>query len=165
MLAHDRVKHFLSPVPERRMPDIVYQSQRFHQINVQPKLSGHRAGNLRNFQGVSQAIAKMVGVTADKNLCLGFQPAKGPRMNYAVAVPLEVVAVTMLRFRVATPARLFHPHGVVGQHGQRIALLISDWHVANNKSEIFNLNFLLQLQPYLASRESGYSSELLHRES
>ena len=79
---------------------------------------------------MGQAVAEMVGVTAGENLCLGFQPAKRAGMNDAVAVTLEIVAVRMLGFREAAAARLFHPHGIIGQHGESLS----------------------QLQPHLASR-------------
>jgi len=72
-------------------------------------LSGNRASNLRNFQCVSQAIAKVIGITASKNLRLGFQPAKGSRMKLRGRGPPEVVAVNDAALPVATPRELILP--------------------------------------------------------
>jgi len=42
-------------------------------------------------------------------------------MDDAVPVPLEGVTILVLRLREAAAARLFYPHGVVGQHEESLA--------------------------------------------
>src|SRR6266487_1578423 len=131
MPAHGRVQYFLSCVPKRRMPDIVNQSQSFHQVDVQSKLGCHRPRDLGNFQGLGQPVAEMVGVAAGENLCFGLKAAKSSRMNDAVTVALEVVPVRMLCFRMAAATRLFNMHGVVSQHGRKFSTegpALSIWH-------------------------------------
>jgi len=91
--AHSSVKRLLSCVAEWRMADVVDQCQRFYKIDVQSQLRGNGAGDLRNFNGVGQAVAEVVGISAGENLGLRFQPAKSARMNDAVAVALKVVTV------------------------------------------------------------------------
>ena len=60
-----------------------------------PSCAAIGARDLRNFNGVREPVAKMVGVAAGENLGLGFQPAKRPRMDYPVAVALKIVAIGM----------------------------------------------------------------------
>ena len=116
MLSHGGVQRFFSGVAKGRMPDVVHQGKGFHQIDVQSELGRDGAGNLRHFDGVGQAIAKVVGEAAGKNLGLGFEPAKGAGVNDAVPVALEIIAIGMLGLRNSASAGLFDPHGVVGQH-------------------------------------------------
>ena len=60
---------------------------------------------MRNFKGVGQSIAEMVGVARGENLCFRFQAAKGAGMNDAVAVALKRIAVGVVRLRIpAAPA-------------------------------------------------------------
>src|ERR1700704_4932380 len=64
----------------------------------------------------------MVGIAAGKDLRFGFQPPKRPGVNDAVAIALEVVAVGMRRLGVAASPRVFHAHGIVGQHWVSVAV-------------------------------------------
>ena len=120
MLPHDRVQGLLACVPERRMPDVVDQSQRLDQINVQVQGARKSARNLRNLKRVGQPVAKVIGVAAGENLGLGFEAAEGTRVDNPVTVALEVVAVGMLRLGVAATARLLYAHRVISEHGKRI---------------------------------------------
>jgi hypothetical protein len=61
---------------EGRMTDIVYQREGLDQINIQPELSRDGSGDLRDFNGMGQAIAKMVGVAASEDLGLGLKATK-----------------------------------------------------------------------------------------
>ena len=69
--------------------------------------SGDGARDLRDFDGVGESVAEMVGVAAGENLGLIFEAAEGAGVDDAVAVALEVVAVGMRRFREAASAGLF----------------------------------------------------------
>ena len=122
VLPHGGVQRFFSGMAKGRMSDVVHQGEGLHQIHVQPKLGGDGAGDLRDFDGMGEAIAEVVGEAAGKNLCLGFEPAKSAGMNDAVPVPLEIIAIGMLGFRNSASAGLFDPHGVVGQHEGSLAL-------------------------------------------
>ena len=107
VLAHGGVERFFAGVAERRMADVVDQRQRFDQIDVEVERAGDGAGDLRDFDGVGEAVAEVVGVAAGEDLRLGFQPAKGAGMNDAIAVALKVVAVGMRRSREAASAGVF----------------------------------------------------------
>ena len=101
---------------ERRMPDIVGQRQRLGQVLVQLQNVGQRAGDLRDLDGVGQAVAEMVGETGREDLGLGFQAAEGARMNHAVAVALEGVAVRMVGFGISPAPASFHRKSQPRQH-------------------------------------------------
>jgi hypothetical protein len=88
---------------------------------------------------VSQPIAKVVGVAASEDLCFGFETTKGPRVDDAITVTLKVVSIRMLRLGITASAGLFHPHGVVGEHGESVAeaqdSAVSTWQLAFGQSE------------------------------
>ncbi len=58
----------------------------------------------------------MIAVAARENLRLGLKAAEGARVDDAVSVPLEVVAVGVLRFREAASTGAFDVHRVGGEH-------------------------------------------------
>jgi hypothetical protein len=57
---HQLVEFAFAGVAKRRMADIVCQGQSFRQFAVQPERGTDRARDLRDFERVRQAIAKMV---------------------------------------------------------------------------------------------------------
>jgi hypothetical protein len=116
MLAHSGVERFFTGMAKWRMAEVVDQRQRFDQVAVQAELRGDGAGDLRDFNGVREAVAEVVGITASEDLSLGFETAKSAGMNDAVAIPLKVVAVGMRRLGMAASAGVFYVDGVVGEH-------------------------------------------------
>src|SRR5258708_20254849 len=83
--AHQIVELAFAGMAERRMANIVDESERFRKFGVHPKRGGDGAGNLCDFQRMRQAIAKMVGIARGENLRLGFKPAKSAGINDTVA--------------------------------------------------------------------------------
>ena len=118
VFAHAQIELLFAGVAEGRMADVVDQRQRFGEIGIEFQSAGDGAGNLRDFEGVGEAIAEMIGIARGENLRLGFQAAKRAGVNYAIAVAGVVVAVRMLRLGVAAAARTPHVHGVGGEHLQ-----------------------------------------------
>ncbi len=108
--AHQFVKPAFAGMAEGRMANIVNQSQRFDQIGIQRKCACNGACDLRHFQGVRQSIAKMVGKAGGEYLGLGFESAKGARMNDAVAIAGVLAAIGMWRFRKAAAANGIRRH-------------------------------------------------------
>ena len=121
VLAHGGVESFFTGVAEGWVADVVDQSQGFGEIDVEAEGSGDGAGDLRDFEGVGEAVAEVVGVAAGEDLRLGFEAAEGAGVNDAVAVTLKVVAVGVLGLREAASAGVVEGHRVGGQHGERIA--------------------------------------------
>ena len=105
------------------MADVVDEGESFGEIDVEVEGSGDGARDLRDFEGVGEAVAEVVGVAAGEDLRLGFETAKGAGVDDAVAVALKVVAVGMRRLGEAASAGVFDVHRVGGQHGGSIALL------------------------------------------
>ncbi len=106
--AHLAVQLVFAGVRERRVPDVVTERQRLGEVLIQVQSGGNGAGDLRHLDGVRQAVAEMVRDAGRKNLHLVFQPAKGARVNDAVAIALELVAVGMRKLGIAPSAALLH---------------------------------------------------------
>src|SRR5262249_4304207 len=89
VLLHLGVEGIFACVTEGRMANVVTKRQGLDQIGVQLERSCNGPRDLRDLDGVSEPVAKMIRVAAGKNLRLVFQAAKGAGMNNAVAVPLK----------------------------------------------------------------------------
>jgi hypothetical protein len=120
VLAHCDVVCFFAGMAEGRMTNIMNQSQGLDQIDVQAKLSRDGSGDLRDLNGVSQTIAKVIRVAAGKDLGFCLKTAERSGVNDAIPVALKVVAVGMLRLGITASAGLLHPHGVVGEHRESL---------------------------------------------
>ncbi len=57
---HLAVQLVLAGMSERRMTDVVHQSQSLSEVFIQPQNRGNRTGDLRDLDGMGQAIAKVV---------------------------------------------------------------------------------------------------------
>ena len=112
VLPHQPVEFGLPGVAARRVPHVMHQRQRLHQVGVQTQRLRHGAADLRHFQRVRQAIAEVIGISPGENLGLVLQAAESAGVENAVAIAFVVVAVGVRRLRVAPALRLFHPHGV-----------------------------------------------------
>ena len=119
---HFAVQRLLSGVSERRVPDIVSQRQSFGEILVQFQDVGQGARDLRDFDGVGQAIAEMIGQAGSEDLGLGLQAAEGTGMNHAVAVALESVAVRVFGFGVSPPPASLYRKSQARQHEKAAAI-------------------------------------------
>src|ERR1019366_10068164 len=75
VLAHSSVESFFSGVAEGRVADVVDEREGFGEIDVEVEGSGDGAGDLRDFEGVGEAVAEVVGVTAGGELRLWFKKA------------------------------------------------------------------------------------------
>src|SRR5271157_4831374 len=107
---------------ERGMAEVVDQGQRLHQIDIEIKGGGDGARNLRDFDGVRQAGAEVVGIAAGEDLGFVLQTTEGARVDDAVPVALKRIAVGMRRLREAAPARVIHANRVAGQHKGSVAV-------------------------------------------
>ena len=91
--AHQFVEFVFAGMAKWRMANVVNECERFGECGVQAQSGCDGAGDLRNFDGVRQAIAKMIGKAHGENLGLGFQAAKGARVHDAIAVTNVFAAV------------------------------------------------------------------------
>jgi hypothetical protein len=116
------------------MPDVVDQSQRLDQINVDVQSAGESARDLRNLQSVGQSVAEVVRVAAREDLGLGFEAPESARMDDPVTVALEVVAVGMLRLGAAATARLIYAHRVISEHERSLVSKFQGFKVSWTKA-------------------------------
>ncbi len=131
VLAHGGVEGFFSGVTEGRMTKVVDEGESLDQIGVEREFSGDGARDLRDFDGVGEAVAEMIGVAAREDLSFGFEAAEGTGMNDAVAVALEVVAVGMGRLGMTASEGAFDPDGVGGEGGDGGQWFVVRWPVAS----------------------------------
>lgn len=108
--AHQLVERAFSGVAKGGMADIVNERECFGEFRIEAQSGGNRAGDLRNFESMREAIAKVVGVTDGEDLSLGFEAAESAGMNDAVAIACIHAAIGMRRFRIAAAAREFGAH-------------------------------------------------------
>src|ERR1700722_1436869 len=113
MYLHEFVELALAGMAKRRMTDIVHQGQGFREFAVQAQCGSDGARDLRDFERVREAIAKMVGIAGGEDLRFRFQTAKSPRVDNAIAVARILGAVAMARFMEAAAARKFFAHGKI----------------------------------------------------
>ena len=100
VLAHAFRQHLLAGMPERRMPQVVRQRDRFGQILVERKRARDRAADRGDFDRMRQPRAQMIAGPIEENLRLVFEPAKGPRMNDPRAIALKLRAIGVARLRI-----------------------------------------------------------------
>src|SRR4029077_4775598 len=112
MRAQQFVELAFSGVSEGRMTNVVYQCQGLGEISVELQRSRYGTGDLRDFQGVCQAIPEMVGIARGEDLRFCLEAAEGARMNYAIAVAHIVVAVRMRRLGISPAPRFRNIHRI-----------------------------------------------------
>ena len=98
------------------MADVVNQREGFGEVGVEIQAGGDGAGDLRDFERMGQAVAKMIGEAGGEDLGFGFEAAESAGVDDAIAVAGVIVAVGMRRFRVTAAARLADIHGVGCEH-------------------------------------------------
>jgi hypothetical protein len=105
--AHLAIQFVFTGVSKGRMTDIVTESESFGELFIEIQRGSHGAGNLRDFDGVSEAVMKMVGDAGREDLGFILQPPKSPRMDEAVAITLVFAAVRMRQFGISPAPALF----------------------------------------------------------
>ena len=78
----------LTGVTERRMSEVVSESDRLGQVLIQAQSTRQRTRDLGNLKGMCQASAVMVASGGKKDLCFIHQAAERLAMDDAVAVAL-----------------------------------------------------------------------------
>ncbi len=86
---------------EWRMADIVYQSEGLGQFRVEAQICGQGSSDLRDFKGVGEAAAEVVGSSisrqAGEDLGFAGQAAKCARVEYSGCIAGEGSAISMRR--------------------------------------------------------------------
>src|SRR5262249_3986208 len=107
------VERLLAGVTERRVADVVPDSDRLRQVLVQTERPRHPARNPRRLQRVREPGAGGVALRIDEHLSLVTKSAERLRVTDAVAVALERRTQPALLLGDVASARL------VGAHGDR----------------------------------------------
>ena len=110
-LPHALVQDVLSGMPERRMPEIMRQAYRLHQVRIDViirfqqiallyQVIANGAPDLSHFDGMGQAGAIKIILPGQKHLGLGLQPPQRGAVDDPVAVALERGAVILALARL-----------------------------------------------------------------
>src|SRR5438105_2018257 len=109
-LAQHRVERLLAGVPERGMPEVVPEADRFHEVLVQAQRPRDAARDAGRLEGVREAGAVVVAVRVDEDLGLVLEAAKRLRVDDAVAVALERRPEPAFLLGMGAAATLVRPH-------------------------------------------------------
>ena len=101
---HQAVQRGFTPVPERRVAQVMGQRDGLGQIFIQQERPSDIPRNGRDLHRVRQARAQVIARAVQKNLGLVFQPAESARMNDAVAIALVLRAPIGRGFAVTAAA-------------------------------------------------------------
>src|SRR3954451_18471468 len=104
---HLVIERLLAGMTERRVAEIMRQRQRLGEVLVEAESARDGAGDLRDFDTVSQAGAIMVALVIDEDLGLVLEAPERGRMDDAVAVALKRRAQVAFRLRVEPAAAVF----------------------------------------------------------
>jgi len=117
VLPHQGIKAPFSGVAKGRMADVVNKGESFREIGIEAKRFGDRACDLRDFECVRQAIAKVVRVANRENLRFRFEAAESTGMYNPIAITRVFPAIRMSRFWKTAAARLRFLHGPRDERG------------------------------------------------
>ena len=112
---HQLRQSVLARVAERRVPEVVRQGYRLHQLLVEPESPRYGPRYLSHLDRVGKPRTVIIAFVVDEYLCLVFKPAESGGIDYPVLVPLVDRAVGVFLFIVLAPSRLGAFHGVGGE--------------------------------------------------
>ena len=107
-----RIERPLAGVPERGMTEVVGKRQRLGQILIKPKLAGERAGDLGDFQSVSQPGAVVIAFVEHENLGFVLQAPERRGMDHPVTVAPERAAGAARRLHELVSAAAIRVAGI-----------------------------------------------------
>jgi hypothetical protein len=118
-LPHETIQLIFSGVREGRVADVMSERKRFCQILIQTERGSDSTRDLGHFDGVGQAVAKVIREALREDLGLVLQAPESAGMHDAVAVSLKIVSVGMGKFGVAAAACPLHWKAQMSERGRR----------------------------------------------
>ncbi len=116
-ILHADVERLLAGVTERGVPQIMGKGHGLRQVLVELQGAGDGAGDLGNFDAVSQAGTEEIAFVVYENLGLVFKPPKRGAMHDPVSVALELTAGGRRGLGTLTPPAVGLGYGVRRQLG------------------------------------------------
>ena len=104
VVGHQHVEHVFAGVPERRVPQIVGQTDGFGEVFIAAQPAGQGSAELGHLNRMGQTRAIVIAFIEDKDLCLIHQPPKRGRMYDPVAVARESGSCGRFRFGISSAA-------------------------------------------------------------
>src|SRR5215211_695234 len=115
VILHEAGESHFTRMPERRMTEIVRETDRLDQVLVGAEGTCQRAPDLSHLQRVREAGAEIVAFVIDEYLRLVFEPAECCGVNDAVAVALKGCTVFRFAIQVGAPLGVLAAHPVGSQ--------------------------------------------------
>ena len=112
VLAHAGVQRVLPGMSERRVAEVVREADGLDEVLIEPHGARHGSGNLRDLEGVSQTRSVEITFVIDEDLGLVDEAAKCRGVDDAVAIALELAAISRGIFRVAAAPGIGRAYGV-----------------------------------------------------
>jgi len=101
---HLTIEFFFAGMCERRMADIVGQSQDFRQVLLQPQRDRNGARELSDLNRMGQTVSEVIVEARTEHLGFVFQAPECTRVDDSVAISREVVSVRMRKLRITASA-------------------------------------------------------------
>src|SRR3954454_12041269 len=102
-LASLAVEHVLSDVPERRVPDVVAEPDRFSQVLVEAQRAGDRPADAGDLERMREPRPVVVALRRHEDLRLVFEATERLAVHDPVAIALERRAQAAVRLRDLAP--------------------------------------------------------------
>jgi hypothetical protein len=123
ILPEGGIESLFTGMSEWRMAYIVCQSEGLGKFRIEAQVYGKGSSDLRNFQRVGEAAAKVIGCSfrrqAGEDLCFAGQAAKCARVEYPCGVAREGSAIKMRRLKIrAANQRVVRRSGDSDSEGQ-----------------------------------------------
>ena len=113
---HQTVKRLFSRVSKRRMAHIMDESESFRKVLIEFQHVCNSAGDLRDFDGMRQPVAEMVGKRGSEDLRLVLEPPESARVNDPVVIALKCGPVRVIRLRVSPATRRLDREPEMAEH-------------------------------------------------
>ena len=109
-MAIDLLERLLPDVAKGRVPEVMSERDRLHEVFIQGQCARHRPPDLCDLEGVRHPRPIMIALRRDVDLRLVLHPPEGIAVEDAVTIPRKVRPERILRLRMR-PLRLLHMKG------------------------------------------------------
>jgi len=103
---HETVEDFLASMTERRVAQIMGKGKGLGQLLIQPKNTGYRLADLRDFQGMGKPGPVIIALVVHENLSFVLKAAKCRAVDDPVAIPFKGRSIIPELFHKTTAGRI-----------------------------------------------------------
>ena len=122
---HTTIQAVLTGVSERRVTEIMGQTNCLGESLIQAQFHSDRTTDLRDFEGMGQTRTVMIALVIDEHLGLVHEAPERGGMNHPVTITLKLTAVGMRRLRMNPSLTVTFPGSVGPQTARSLFALIA----------------------------------------